>query len=230
MRMSFSTLKFRFLLRQSSSGYCFKNRSVATALGADQRVRIGPGSGDNQPAIQQIHRTYRRRGMVLMGEVAPVHRRPVDVDADQTYLELGIRSFGRGVFEKPAFKGSELTWQKPYWLKSGDLLLSNIKAWEGAVAVVPAILTMTWVGSHRYITCLAKQGIMESQFLFYFSRPESGSTVWGLASPGTADRNRTLNTSKLANISVPVPDIELQKEFLELRAKLLARQVYDVNS
>jgi type I restriction enzyme S subunit len=37
-----------------------------------------------------------------MGEVAPLVRRPVEVSADGMYPELGIRSFGKGTFHKPA--------------------------------------------------------------------------------------------------------------------------------
>ena len=57
-----------------------------------------------------------------MREVAPIHRRPVELDLEETYHELGVRSFGRRVFEKPAFKGAELTWQKPYWIKGLSLI------------------------------------------------------------------------------------------------------------
>ncbi|MEI9918974.1 MAG: hypothetical protein WDO14_09260 [Bacteroidota bacterium] len=35
-------------------------------------------------------------------------------------------------------------------------------------------------------------------------------------SPGSADRNRTLNTKKLMTAKVPVPDLVLQREFVKL--------------
>ena len=39
-----------------------------------------------------------------------------------------LNYFCIGSFHKPPMKGSELTWQKPFWLKAGDLVFSNIKA------------------------------------------------------------------------------------------------------
>jgi restriction endonuclease S subunit len=39
------------------------------------------------------------------------------------------------------------------------------------------------------------------------------------ASPGTVARTRTLNNKLLMQIDVPVPSIELQKEFVELLEK-----------
>jgi len=66
-----------------------------------------------------------------MAQVAPLVRRPVDVQPDESYPELGVRSFGRGTFHKPALEGSQLTWQRLFRIHEDDLVFSNIKAWEG---------------------------------------------------------------------------------------------------
>ena len=42
------------------------------------------------------------------------------------------------------------------------------------------------------------------------------------ASPGSADRNRTLGLKKLAAITVPVPSIEKQRWFDRVKAKVRA--------
>ncbi len=47
-----------------------------------------------------------------MGDVAPLVRRPVQIAPEVVYHELGVRSFGRGLFDKPPLKGADLTWQK----------------------------------------------------------------------------------------------------------------------
>lgn len=106
-------------------------------------------------------------------------------------------------------------------MKEGDLLFSNIKAWEGAVGLIPKKYD-DWVGSHRYITCLPNLDIINSQFLYYYFRTEEGVEKLSLASPGTADRNRTLNTKLLHKIIVPVPDIHLQHQFVALLHKVNA--------
>ena len=154
-----------------------------------------------------------------MREVAPIVRRPVTIDPDTTYPELGIRSFGKGTFHKPPVKGSDLTWQKPVWLKADDLVFSNIKAWEGAVAVV-CHDDDARIGSHRYISCVPDSDKIFTDFLFYYFQTPDGNDKLNEASPGSADRNRTLNTKKLVNTLVPVPSLAQQKEFLSLRAKL----------
>lgn len=154
-----------------------------------------------------------------MKEVAPIYRRQVEIKPDETYYEIGVRSFGRGLFEKPTFQGIDLTWQQPFWMKEGDLLFSNIKAWEGAVGLIPKQYD-GWVGSNRYITCLPNLKIINPEFLYYYFRTQEGVEKLSLASPGTADRNRTLNTKMLHQILIPVPVIALQNEFVELLHKV----------
>lgn len=152
-------------------------------------------------------------------KVAPLNRRQVDLQPNTVYSEVGVRSFGKGVFEKPSFNSDDLTWQKPNWIKEGDLLMSNIKAWEGAVAAVRKEHNGK-VGSHRYLTFEPDSGVTSADFLWYFFMTEEGNYQLNEASPGSADRNRTLNTKKILEALVPIPDLESQNEFLALRSKL----------
>lgn len=58
--------------------------------------------------------------------------------------------------------------------------------------------------------------IILPEFLYYYFRTFEGVEKLSSASPGTVDRNRTLNNKLLMQIVVPVPSMELQKEFVEL--------------
>ena len=154
-----------------------------------------------------------------MAEVAPVVRHPVAIDPDAWYSELGVRSFGKGLFAKPKVQGCEWTWQRPYWMKAGDLLFSNIKAWEGAVAVVSKFFD-DYVGSHRYITCQVDLERATPEFLCQWFLSPEGIAKLGGCSPGATDRNRTLGLKKLAAIEVPLPPIDRQREFGELLRRI----------
>ena len=156
-----------------------------------------------------------------MAEVAPAVRRPVDIDIDTRYREVGARSFGKGLFVKPDFDGAEATWQKPVWIKSGDLVLSNIKAWEGAIALADDEHEGC-IASHRYITCVPDPVRATAGFLAYYLLSDEGLEKVGLASPGTADRNRTLSLGNLGKIEVPVPALPAQRTFDRLQADVAA--------
>ena len=70
-------------------------------------------------AFRQILDGVRYRPMA---EVAPLVRRPVEIEPDQSYPELGVRSFGRGTFHKPALDGSKLTWQKLFLVQEASII------------------------------------------------------------------------------------------------------------
>ncbi|AZY94000.1 restriction endonuclease subunit S [Paracoccus sp. Arc7-R13] len=153
-----------------------------------------------------------------MAEVAPLVRRPVEIDLDASYPELGVRSFGRGTFHKPDLLGAELSWQKLFLVQQGDLVFSNIKAWEGAFAVAGRD-DHGRVGSHRYLTCVPTQGLATAEFIWFYLQTSEGLGKVQSASPGSADRNRTLGQGALEAISVPTPPIDRQQWFDRLHAK-----------
>jgi type I restriction enzyme S subunit len=198
-----------------------KIESVKSKFEEIKKVRVEQTSDINNLLFSKYTELIEDTDQLPMIKVAPIHRRQVEIKPDETYFEIGVRSFGRGLFEKPSFKGIDLTWQQPFWMKEGDLLFSNIKAWEGAVGLIPKKYD-DWVGSHRYITCLPNLQLINPEFLFYYFRTQEGVEKLSLASPGTVDRNRTLNTKMLHQIKVPVPDITLQEEFVELLHKINA--------
>lgn len=153
-----------------------------------------------------------------MKDIAPIIRRPVDVNPEEFYPELGIRSFGKGTFHKKALSGYEVGTKRLYWIFHGDLVFHNVFSWEGAIAVIGK-QDEGRVGSHRFITCVPKKGKATSDFLlFYFMTPEGLNKI-GQASPGGAGRNRTLGLKKLEKIEVPVPPYNKQIWFNNLQIK-----------
>lgn len=168
--------------------------------------------------LAEFWRVSRDAPRRKMREVAPLVRRPIEIEIDRYYPEIAARSFGRGTFQKPPLLGSDLTWQKLFGVCRGDLLFSNIKAWEGAVAVVGDDDDGRF-GSHRYLTCVPNAEIVTANFIWFHLLTPEGLRHLGAASPGSADRNRTLGVEKLMNMPVPVPALAQQRAFDALCAK-----------
>jgi type I restriction enzyme S subunit len=167
---------------------------------------------------------------VRMGDVAPIVRRPVTVEPETSYQELGVRSFGRGLFSKPDIVGGDLTWQKLFRIETNDLVFSNIKAWEGAFAVARQEHHGK-VGSHRYLTCITDLSAATPDFLWYYLQSREGLEQVQAASPGSADRNRTLSQQGLEDISVLLPSLNAQQWFDTLQEKATAvREVHTAAS
>ncbi|TRO86000.1 restriction endonuclease subunit S [Glycocaulis profundi] len=153
-----------------------------------------------------------------MAEIAPLVRRPIEINPDASYPELGVRSFGRGTFHKPDLLGAELSWQKLFLVQQGDLVFSNIKAWEGAFAVASPE-DHGRVGSHRYLTCVPIIELATAEFIWFYLQTSEGLGKVQSASRGSADRNRTLGQGALEAITVPTPTIRRQHWFDRLQAK-----------
>lgn len=153
-----------------------------------------------------------------MRDVAPLVRRPVETRMGEEYPELGIRSFGKGTFHKPALDYLSVGTKRLYRIEPGDLLFSNIFAWEGAIAVAQPADEGRF-GSHRFITCVPEEGVATAEFLCFYFLTDEGLRKIGEASPGGAGRNRTLGLAKLEEIEIPVPEYGKQVWFNNLQAK-----------
>jgi type I restriction enzyme S subunit len=148
-----------------------------------------------------------------MGDIAPLVRRSVEVTPGETYIEIGIRSFARGVFHKAPTTGLEIGAKRVFSINPGDLLFNIVFAWEGAVAVATEAERGT-IGSHRFLTCVVNTERADARYLYWwFSRGEGRDQLLS-ASPGGAGRNRTLGVDKLAAIMVPLPPLEEQRRIV----------------
>ena len=156
-----------------------------------------------------------------MAKVAPLVRRQQSIDLDGSYPELGIRSFGKGTFHKPPLSGSDVGTKRLYRIEAGDLLFSNVFAWEGAIAIAQPADSGRF-GSHRFITCRAAPDLATAEFLRYYFLTDDGMLKIGEASPGGAARNPTLGLEKLMAIEVPVRRLAVQQAFDRLHADVAA--------
>ncbi len=174
-----------------------------------------------QSKFSQIVENAPRQKMAC---IAPLVRRRVELLPGAEYPELGIRSFGKGTFHKPALDYLAVGTKKLYRIEPGDLVFNNVFAWEGAIAVAQPE-DQGRVGSHRFVTCVPQAGVAAAEFLcFYFLTPEGLEKI-GEASPGGAGRNRTLGLEKLAEIEVPVPRYEQQLRFCRLQQRVCSMRV-----
>ncbi len=169
-------------------------------------------------AYHQIAKTAPRR---RLGDVAPLIRRPAEIEHSAKYPQVSVRSFGKGTFHNPPLLGSEITWQKPYLVKHGDILVSNIKAWEGAIAVAGPEDDGRY-GSHRYLTFVPVDGVATAAYLCFHLLSPEGLYHVGEASPGSADRNRTLSAKAMLEIPVPVPPYDQQLWFGRVLSRVTA--------
>ena len=130
---------------------------------------------------------------------------------DHVYTPIGLYNRGRGIFHKPATRGSDLGDSTFFWLADSDLVLSGQFAWEGAVALAGEE-DDGCVASHRYPVLRGKPDLVESAYLLSFFRTGRGQLLLDHHSRGAAGRNRPLNAASLMKERIPVPPLPVQKQ------------------
>lgn len=118
----------------------------------------------------RFHDAIANAPLRLMTEVALLERRDVVIDPGKNYTELGVRSFYKGTFHQRTVPGTDFLWQNLCRVQTGDLIFSNIMAWEQAIAIAQS-KDNGCVGNHRMLTCEANANLAVPGFLWYTTSP-----------------------------------------------------------
>lgn len=148
--------------------------------------------------------------VVRVGDIVSLQRRQVSVEASEYYEEVGVRSFGRGLFHKDPIQGADLGNKRVFEIHPGDLVISNVFAWEGAIAVA-GFAEQGKIGSHRFMTFEVDAARTTASYLRYYFLSDAGLALIRAASPGSAGRNRTLGIKAFESIELPLPEIDEQR-------------------
>lgn len=160
-------------------------------------------------------------------------RRPVTTEPLAEYQPIGIRSFGKGIFHYPPTLGSDLSKLRYFEVCPETLVVSNIKAWEGAIAVA-SDAEVGCIASNRFLSYVPIDNQIDIRYAAHFFLSERGLPLIQHASPGSADRNRTLAIDRFESLEIPLPNLSEQRrtvarlESLLGQTKVIDRQL-DVN-
>lgn len=127
------------------------------------------------------------------------------------YTGLGLRSHGKGTFQKPGQDPDKIAMDRLYVVHAGDLIVNITFAWEGAIAVADHDDEGCLV-SHRFPTYEFKSNISTPDFFRHVIARNSFVYKLGVISPGGAGRNRVMNKKDFLRLSVSLPSLDEQKE------------------
>lgn len=150
-----------------------------------------------------------------IGDVFDRVSNPIDVDQASIYQEIGIRSHGKGIFQKKPVPGAVLGEKRVFAVEPDCLILNIVFAWEQAVART----TLTDVGkvvSHRFPMYRPKPGRIDVDYALAFFKSKWGKNLLEIASPGGAGRNKTLNQSDFSELPIVVPPLDQQRHIVAL--------------
>src|SRR6266581_801411 len=145
-----------------------------------------------------------------VGDVLALERREVAVDPTAEYTLVGVYSFGKGLFHHEPKLGAELGAYRFFAVAAGDLVLSNIGAWEGGIGYATDADNGV-IGNHRVLTYTPRDRRIDANWVRWYLVSERGMTLIRGAAPGTVMRNRTLAMDRFEALEIPLPPIDEQR-------------------
>ena len=192
---------------------------IATRL--DALARVADRRTDAlrvEPLRQSVWNSISSAPMVRIGNAIERNQTFTDLDDTADYPYVGVRSFGKGLITYPSTPRAELSKMRYATLTPNALVVSNIKAWEGAVALSGQPAPDTVV-SNRFLV-YSNYDSVDMQYVHYFLTSEPGVSLLSAASPGSADRNRTLSTRSFEDVRIPLPDLVEQRRVVNQLAAI----------
>jgi len=101
-----------------------------------------------------LHHKFAAGRLVRLGDIIELSEESEPIKSDGQYPQVGVRGFGGGLFAKPALAGTETSYRAFNRLYADAIVLSQVKGWEGALAVCPPKLADMFVSpEYRTFRC-----------------------------------------------------------------------------
>lgn len=169
--------------------------------------------------VTSVHAKLSGSRTKKLCEILKLDEDQVSVSAVEQYPQIGIKSFGGGLFTKSAVAGAQTTYRSFNRLYEGALVLSQVKAWEGAVAVCERELT-GWFVSPEYRTFRCISGEALPGYLSTLVRTEWFWSKLSHATRGVGARRERTRPEQFLAIELPMPTVEQQEKGQVVFAKL----------
>lgn len=147
----------------------------------------------------------------------------------ENYLAIGVRSHGKGTFQKPNSDPSKIAMESLFVVRENDLIVNITFAWEGAIAIVTNIDDGGLV-SHRFPTYRFDESKVFANYFPFVIENRHFRFKLELISPGGAGRNRVLSKSEFLKLRHSFPSLLEQQKIayflgaVDARVGLLGRQ------
>ena len=137
----------------------------------------------------------------------------VPVAPEREYPIAGIYGFGRGLFARETILGAQTSYSEFFRLHEGDLVVSRVKAWEGALGVVPCQLDGFFV-SKEFPCFYPTDDQVDTRWLKLFFDSSTGRKLLAQSTKGMGARRERVKEEQFLDLVIPVPGIDYQRELL----------------
>ena len=177
-------------------------------------------AADNASAalLLSLHHKLGSGLTVRLGDIIELHELAEPIRLEGQYPQVGVRGFGGGLFAKAAITGSDTAYKSFNRLYTDAIVLSQVKGWEGAIALCPTELDGMFV-SPEYRTFRCKPMEASAAYLGELFRTEWFWSQLQEATRGVGARRERTRPEQFLNIQLPMPALVDQLKIAEILAK-----------
>lgn len=169
--------------------------------------------------IVSLHDRLAGNRELHLGEALMLAEDQVEVEAGVSYPQTGIKAYGRGLFPTADVDGASTAYRSFNRLYEGAVVLSQVKGWEGAIAVCgPDIAGRFASPEYRTFRCIP--GMAVPYYLSeIFATPWFHSKLAGLTR-GIGARRERIRPERFLNLKMTLPATECQENAARIFQKL----------
>ena len=154
-----------------------------------------------------------------IGELIELSEDRQEIKAENDYPQIGIRGFGGGLFQKGALRGSDTTYKYFNRLQAGQIVLSQVKGWEGAIAVCPSEMER-YYASPEYRTFSCKHGVCDPAYMNFLVRTPWFHGILAGATRGQGARRERTRPELFLSLTIPMPEFRQQQRAVGILKQL----------
>ncbi len=160
------------------------------------------------------------RSSAAMSTFASLDIDQLRVRPGETYRIAGVYSFGRGLLSRGSIGSSDTKYELLQRLRHNQVVVSKLKAWEGATALVTAEFEGSYA-SPEFPTFTLDERALAPAYMDLVCRSPWFWSELASHSKGTAERRSRLYPSDFLGVEIHVPTLEHQLRAVE-RLRILA--------
>jgi type I restriction enzyme, S subunit len=150
---------------------------------------------------------------IQLGEVLHLSDRAIPSANLQEINLAGVYSFGRGLFKRGPMRPAETSYKSYNRLVAEDFVISQPKAWEGALARVTQEFD-GWFLSPVFPTFTAETERLLPGYLEWFCKRKAVWQDLQILSKGMGARRETVSPEQFLTLEIPLPSLNEQRRIV----------------
>lgn len=153
---------------------------------------------------------------VSVGEVVRQARRPVEVQAQDSYRLLGMRWYGGGPFLRETVRGSEIKAKRLFVVRRADFIYNRLFAWKGSFGVIGADLEGSYVSGEFPLFECDRDAVLPEFLDLIFNRPDVWSQIERESTGSTATSRNRWKEERFLEWPIELPPPPEQRRIVDL--------------